>query len=119
MQVVPGVHRSTWCSCSVPVTDIGYVVWLINSDPKLDFVAKTAKDEVSIVPEFHNNGLIFPAPNILQSLWKVPVVESDLTTPNDNTKLNNIATAICCRTDTYMWLDVCSKQCIHQPVVVV
>lgn len=57
---------------------IGYIVRLINGDPKFHFVAKMAKDEIRIIPEFENNCLIFPAPNILQSLWKVPVVEGDL-----------------------------------------
>ncbi len=57
---------------------IGYIVWLINGDPKFHFVTKTAKDEVGIIPEFDNNSFILPAPNILQSLWKVPVEESDL-----------------------------------------
>lgn len=58
---------------------IGYIVWFINGDPKFHFVAKTAKDEVNIISEFDNNSFILPAPNILQGLWKVPVVESDLT----------------------------------------
>lgn len=57
---------------------IGYIVWLVNGDPKFHFVAETAKDEVSIIPEFENNSFILPAPNFLQSLWKVPVVKSDL-----------------------------------------
>ena len=59
---------------------IGNIVRLINSDPKFHFVAKTAKDEISVITEFDNNSLILPATNILESLWKVPVVESDLTT---------------------------------------
>lgn len=59
---------------------VGYIVRLINGDPEFHFVAKTAEDEVSVIPEFDNNSLILPAPKVLQSLWKVPVVESDLTT---------------------------------------
>lgn len=59
---------------------IGYIVWLINGDPKFHFVAKTAKDKVSVILKFDNNSLILPAPNVLQNLWKVPVVESNLTT---------------------------------------
>lgn len=58
------------------------VVRFINSDPVFYFVAKTAKNKVSIIPEFINNSVILPAPNVLQCLWKVPVVQSDLTEKN-------------------------------------
>lgn len=56
----------------------GYIVGFVNSYPKFHFVAKSVKDEVSIISEFGNNSVIFPSPNILQGLWKVPVVQSDL-----------------------------------------
>lgn len=69
----------TWGSCSIAIAYHGYIVWLINGDPKFNFVAKTVKDDVSIIPEIVNYSLILPAPNILQSLWEVPVVERDLT----------------------------------------
>lgn len=69
----------TWGSYSIAMADHGNIVWLINGDPKLHFVTKTVKDEVSIIPEFDYDSLILPAPIILQSLGKVPVVESDLT----------------------------------------
>lgn len=59
---------------------VGNIVWLINGDPKFDFMTKTFKDKVSIIPEFGNDSLILPTLQILQSLWQVPVVESDLTT---------------------------------------
>lgn len=61
------------------MANIGNIVWLINGDPKFHFVAKTVKNEVRIIPEFDNDSLVLPASNILQSLWKVPVVESNLT----------------------------------------
>lgn len=57
---------------------IGNIVWLINGDPKFNLMAKTVKDKVSIIPEFGNDSLILPTLQILQSLWQVPVVESDL-----------------------------------------
>lgn len=57
---------------------IGYIVWLINCDPFFHFVAKTTKDEISIFPESVNDSLILPPFNVLESLWKVPVVESNL-----------------------------------------
>lgn len=69
----------TWSSYSIAMADHGNIIWLINGDPKLHSVAKTVKNQVSIIPEFDNDSLILPAPNILQSLGKVPVVESDLT----------------------------------------
>lgn len=67
---------------------IGYIVRLINCDPKFHFVAKTAKYEVCIIPEFDNDSLILPAPDVLQSLWKVPVVESDLTAKEKQFRFN-------------------------------
>lgn len=72
------LYSHTWSSSSIAMAYIGYIVWLINCDPKFHFVPKTAKDEVSIIPEFGYNCFILPASNILKSLWKVPVVESDL-----------------------------------------
>lgn len=105
---------------------IGYIVRFINGDPKFDFVAKTAKDEVSIIPEFADNGIILPAPNVLQSLWKVPVVESDLITKNRHLGFIKLTKPLlqnfqlgAGRNNTYVRLDVCCEQCIHQSVVVV
>lgn len=57
---------------------IGNIVWFINGDPKFNFMAKTLKDKVSIIPEFGYDSLILPTLQILQSLWQVPVVEGDL-----------------------------------------
>lgn len=58
---------------------IGYIVGLINGDPEFHFVAKTTKDEISIIPESDNDSIVLPTPDILESLWKVPVVKSNLT----------------------------------------
>lgn len=69
----------TWGRHSVAMPYHCYIIWLINGDPKFDFVAKTAKNEVSVIFESVDNSVVLPATNILQSLWKIPVVESDLT----------------------------------------
>lgn len=69
----------TWGSCSIAMADVGYIIRLVNGDPKFHFGTKSAKDDISIIPESVNDGVILPAANILESLWKVPVVESDLT----------------------------------------
>ena len=44
---------------------IGYIVRLINGDPKFYFMAETTEDKISIISEFNNNGVILPAPNVL------------------------------------------------------
>lgn len=45
----------TWSSSSIAMAYIGYIVWLINGNPKFHFVPKTAKDEISIILEFGYN----------------------------------------------------------------
>lgn len=72
------MFRHTRGSCSIAMANIGNIIRLINGNPEFHFVAKTVKHEVSIIFEFLNDSLILPAFNILQSLWKVPVVQSDL-----------------------------------------
>lgn len=60
------------------MANIGNIVWLINSNPVLYFLAQTLEHKVSIISEFFNDSVIFPAFMILQGLWKVPVVQSNL-----------------------------------------
>lgn len=69
------------------MANIGNIVWLIYSNPVFHFLAKTLKHKVSIIFEFLNDSVILPAFNILQSLWKVPMVQSDLRLKNNNTKI--------------------------------
>lgn len=60
------------------MANIGNIVWLIYGNPVFHFLAQTLKHKVSIIFEFLNDRVILPAFNILQSLWKVPMVQSDL-----------------------------------------
>lgn len=69
------------------MANIGNIVWLIYSNPVFHFLAKTLKHKVSIIFEFLNDSVILPAFNILQSLWKVPMVQSDLRLKNNNKKI--------------------------------
>lgn len=65
-------------SGSIAVAYVSNVVWLINCDPKFHFVPQTVEDEISVFLEPVNDRDVPPPSNILQSLRKVPVIESDL-----------------------------------------
>lgn len=45
-----------------------YIVGLIDGNPIFDFGAEAAEYDVCIVPESVDDGLILPAPDILESL---------------------------------------------------
>lgn len=68
----------TWRGGSIAVAYVSNIVWLINCDPKFHFVTKAVKDKISVFLKSVNYCLIFPSSDVLQSLRKVPVKESNL-----------------------------------------
>lgn len=93
---------------------VSYIVRLVNGDPKFHFRTKMAKNYVSIIRESGNDCFILPSPNVLQSLWKVPVVESDLTAK----KTTQVYLMYHCNffLNLYLHEAGCSQQAMHLSV---
>lgn len=115
------MFRHTRGSYSIAMANIGYIIWLINGNPEFHFVAKTVKHEVSIIFEFLNDSFILPAFNILQSLWKIPVVQSDLRVNENQLDIKRFQFSVSCG-DIQCWQELhlhevgCLQQAKHPPV---
>lgn len=68
----------TWSSCAKAIPKICSVVGFIDGYPKFHFVSQSLEKELSIFLKPLNYGIILPPTVVLQCLWEVPVIESDL-----------------------------------------
>lgn len=68
----------TWSRNAIAMTHVSNGVGLIQGYPKFHLFSKSLKQQLCIVFEFLNYGLIFPPSNVLKGLREVPVVNSYL-----------------------------------------
>lgn len=68
----------TWSSCANTVATICSVVGFIEGYPKFHFMSQSLEKELGIFLKPLNYSIILPPTNVLQRLWKVPMIEGYL-----------------------------------------